>query len=76
MYLDEQMTAKDPINLILVPAAFPVCLPEDIPTTCSTVSFNFILSSEGVSGGFAMYDTFKIERIYNRCPIEVSWVAR
>lgn len=59
MYLDEQMIAKDPINL-LVSAAFPICLPEDILTACSAVSFKFTLSSECVSGGFGMYDTFKV----------------
>jgi len=34
VFLDGQMIPKDPITLLLVPAAFPICLPEDIPTTC------------------------------------------
>lgn len=63
MYLDEQMIAKDPVSLILVPAAFPICLPEDIPATCSAVSFSSALASECFSGGFAMYDTFKVEKM-------------
>lgn len=37
VFLDGQMIAKDLINLTLVPAAFPVCLPEDITTACSAV---------------------------------------
>lgn len=43
VYLDAKMIAKDPINLILVPAAFPICLPQDIPTLCSALSFNFVI---------------------------------
>lgn len=54
MHLDEQMTAKDPINLTLMPAAVPICLPEDVPITCLAVSLNSTFSSECVSGGFAM----------------------
>lgn len=41
VYLDEQMITKDPLNLILVP--FIKCLPEDSSTTCSAVSFYFVI---------------------------------
>lgn len=39
VFPDGQMIAKDLINLTLVPAAFPVCLPEDITTACSAVFY-------------------------------------